>query len=341
MSFMLMRSNYWLSALVGLSGLLAVQLRAQDKFPRRELELSETNSLEVFTNLNELGSRLDGLRQDFEDELNNIRHPSRSSLDGVLAPSYYPPAARTAPSNKSKDELDLQSFLFQDMLPGGQDDMSQGNTGGRPKTQKEKTDLYYEMLGVGNLNPNASVFGDAFNSLNAKTPPQSPQTDDDPMRPSDLSGTQQSFKNFLGENSDSVFTRSSSRGALSGFLGTVAPMTAQQVEARKNYMDDYRKILDDSSPDAVINPLYAPVNSALPQSTNYGILGALPSSTRDGLTTIPAAPPPVRALTTVPDLNSTVLNQWNPMYVAPAPQPAKPSPSSFYVPMMETPRRKF
>jgi hypothetical protein len=150
-----------------------------------------------------------------------------------------------------------------------------------------------------------------------------------------------------GESVGSIFH---SGGGVSGgvdFFGQAldAHPTAHQVEAQKAYMDEFQKIIggpvsDSSMNSAVSGGFFAP--STMPAQTfqpggGLDALGGSPS--RGSIVTAPNLAASVLKPATVPDVNTTVLNQWNPMYTPLKTELPKPAP--FFTPPMEVPRRRF
>src|SRR6266576_3716487 len=71
----------------------------QERQRGKSIEFSDWKSSEVTTNLNQMGSKRDGLRQ-LEDDLGKpfqTLNP-RSSLDGIFTPPIHQPSAPNIPS---------------------------------------------------------------------------------------------------------------------------------------------------------------------------------------------------------------------------------------------------
>src|SRR5579864_7553692 len=93
---------------LAVSGLTVRQLHAQGtQHPRRFIELSETNTAEILTNLNQLTIRKDGLRE-LEDQLRSLNNnfPGSKSLEGSFNAPYYAP--RTVPNKTMMELLERQ-----------------------------------------------------------------------------------------------------------------------------------------------------------------------------------------------------------------------------------------
>ena len=98
MSFRLSSPQIYLGAAVlAVSGLLVCTAQAGGKERGRSIEFSVPKSDEVTTNLHQLTSKKDGLKQLEEDLYQPLQNfGSESSLDGVAAPPPRAPAAPVA-----------------------------------------------------------------------------------------------------------------------------------------------------------------------------------------------------------------------------------------------------
>jgi len=104
-----------LALMIGGSILLAHEAKAAEKQRGRSIEFSDRKSSEVATNLNQMGSRKDGLRQ-LEDDLGKPFQTfnPKSSLDGVFnVPTYPQPNGPVIPSKRARELLDKQkNWIF-------------------------------------------------------------------------------------------------------------------------------------------------------------------------------------------------------------------------------------
>src|SRR5574340_1635244 len=86
-------------ATVALGGLLTCNTQAGGKERGRSIEFSESRSQEVTTNLNQLSSKKDRLKQLEEDFYGPLQSfAPRSSLEGVTAPPPRPAMRPAVPS---------------------------------------------------------------------------------------------------------------------------------------------------------------------------------------------------------------------------------------------------
>ena len=106
-----------------MGGLLVCSAQAGGKERGRPIEFSEPRSDEVTTNLHQLTSKKDGLRQLEEDLYKPLQSfTPKSSLEGVVAPPPRPPAAPVIQSKRAKELLERRkNWVFmspEDLLAG-------------------------------------------------------------------------------------------------------------------------------------------------------------------------------------------------------------------------------
>ena len=101
MSFRLSSRQICLAvAALAMSGLLVCSAQAGGKERGRPIEFSEPKSDEVTTNLHQLTSKKDGLKQLEEDLYKPLQSfAPKSSLDGVAAPPPQAPPRRRSRAN--------------------------------------------------------------------------------------------------------------------------------------------------------------------------------------------------------------------------------------------------
>ncbi len=99
MSFRLCTLQVWLAAVtLAVSGLLICSAQTAGRQRGRPIEFSAPKSDEVTTNLHQLTSKKDSLKQLEEDLYKPLQSfAPRSSLDGVVAPPVRPPSASVDP----------------------------------------------------------------------------------------------------------------------------------------------------------------------------------------------------------------------------------------------------
>ena len=116
----------------------------------------------------------------------------------------------------------------------------------------------------------------------------------------------------------------------------------EDIQAHQDYLQRYRQVLAGSSPAPGLKEPFktAPAASTPQPAPGYGSLDPYASSGRLTGAVPPPSPGSVFNPTTLPDINSKVANQWNPLYQAPRVEPYKP-PRLQSPPFAEAPRRRF
>src|ERR1039457_4562947 len=109
MSFRLLSLQICLGVvLLAAGGLLVCSAEAGEKERGRPIEFSVPKSDEVTTNLHELTSKKDGLKQLEEDLYKPLQmFAPKSSLDGGVAPPVRPPAGSVIQSKRAKELLEI------------------------------------------------------------------------------------------------------------------------------------------------------------------------------------------------------------------------------------------
>lgn len=276
---------------------------------------------------------------DLEDQLSKALESvsPKGMLDGKPEPQYQPVPIQVVPNRRLKEEREKRkNWMFQES-----DDLLRDHS--TPdwlnpfdtKDGKKKTDLdlFYERLNQqrsllnqkARLNPDdlAPLSGPSFND-------ESKSRNDDKL-PDKLKGPAGRLQDLLAPNPSTVTAPHDTFSDL--FRPPQNTLTPEQVEAHKNLMDEYRKILAGTPPAVSLAPLNSAAANGNPQMPS--LPGAVPHLT-------PSTPGMVGSIynpAIIPDRNSTVLNQWNPMYAPPKVEPPKPSP--LIEPPIEAPRRKF
>jgi hypothetical protein len=204
------------------------------------------------------------------------------------------------------------------------------------KDGKKKTDLdlFYERLNQqrsllnqkSHLSPDdlAPLSGPSFSDEHSGSAKEE-------KLPEKIKGPAERLRDLLRSDPSTV---TAPRNSLSDFF-SVQPntLTPEQIEAHRNLMDQYRKILSGSPPALSVTPLNSGTAVGNPQIPS--LPGTMPRST-------PSTPGMVGSIynpSIIPDHNATVLNQWNPMYAPPKIEPPKPAP--LIEQPIEAPRRKF
>ena len=257
------------AAILAASGLLVCSAKAGGKERGRDIEFSAPRSDEVTTNLHQLTSKKDGLKQLEEDLYQPLQSfgPS-SSLDGVAEPPPRPPAAPVIQSKRVRELLERRkNWVFmspEDMLamPTIEDILKtpQFEGDGQEKRDPSAIERYYQRLntkrpGIDNLlrSKNEDVFG-----VSGKSNSRDERTRrEDPELPSGVKERAQELsKLFEPGSSESPFAKAAPHGDLSDTFGLGDnTLSKAQIQEHKKFMDDYHSMVDPSwHPPALATP---------------------------------------------------------------------------------------
>jgi hypothetical protein len=261
MSIRLTSPQVYLGSVVLAASLwLVCSAQAGGKERGRAIEFSAPRSDEATTNLNQLTSKKDGLKQLEEDLYKPLQSfgPS-SSLDGVAVPPPRAPAAPAIQSKRVKELLERRkNWVFmtpEDMLatPTLEDVLKTPQFGpdGREKTELPAFERYYGHLaakrpGVAkSTQPNKE---DLFGTLGKSTSRDERAPREDSNLPSGVRERAEELTRLSQPGSiDSPFSQDVTHGNLSDTFGLGNnALSKQQVQAHKKYMDNYSSILDSS-----------------------------------------------------------------------------------------------
>ena len=343
-------------AVLALNGLLAGRLVAQGVASRRPIEFSEPKGGGGYTNLHELGSRTDRLKQ-LEEELSRPLRTfsSDSSLEGISVPFVQPSTTPVIQSKKLRDLLERRkNWVFlspEDVLAGptAEDIFGLPNYGADGQEIKNTTALekYFKSMDRRqgrDADPGTMSDDDLFGQRKKTHSDSGLASFSDSDMPDSVRDSEQALKQLLVPETDiNTFAPFATHGSLLDIFGlgdkTLSP---RQISAHKAYMQEYRKVLDGTPALPGVNaldPMQAMSEPVGEPVKPFGGLDNLLGTTRhknpdnqSGLsdpTLIPGA---------LPDINSQVLNQWNPLYTPPSPEPPKVTPPT---PAFYAPRRPF
>ena len=322
--------------------------------PRRSIELSETNSAEILTNLSQFSTKKDEFRQ-LDEQLRGLKGLSTPKS---LAPGFsLPYSAPTAlPNKRIKDLIERKknwNLTAEDMnLQGRSSDAEVSSFEGTDKLGDKDASLrqFYNALNrssKGGPNPNRST-SDRSISNQRSIYTQENASEDDSSLPPEIRDKTEQLRNLVNGDPTSIFNPARARSSFQNFFGasaTVASPTtaAGQAQGQKNptWLNQFQNILDSSVAaglDPAVSALAPDANSN--RKTISPELTKLPSTShRDTSEAPPARPNSVLDVTSVSDLNAPVLNQWNPLYTPPKIQLPKFTPPT--PPNLDFPRRKF
>jgi hypothetical protein len=148
-----------LSVAVAAAGCITLQVGnvcGQNRQHGTKIEFSDAKTSEVATNLSLLGSKKDRLRE-FEDDFDRSlkkAFSTESSMDGVQAPNYRPPARQRTPSKRAKKlEEERRNWVFMDpnevsSAPTAEElfHMPEYDKHGVEKTDKTPLEKFYERM---------------------------------------------------------------------------------------------------------------------------------------------------------------------------------------------------
>jgi hypothetical protein len=348
----------WVWVALALMGLGRASLHAAEspvKTNHAAVSASEPTARTALTNVNELAPRNDALR-DLERELNRSLRPFTpgSSLEGVVAPAFRPPRRPVVPDKKTKEMImEKKDWIFmtpEELLhiPTLEDafNLPQYDKDGRERKKLTPMERYYEALEArttGRTRKSASPDDATRSSATGLYPAFGDSGRQDENLPDGLRESEQRLRKILGirdRDSTPQSPLKSVRGSLEDIFGLgVTPLTEEQINAHKAYMQEYQKFLERPGPGLSPNPiagaLPGSVPGIVPQNPVLPGFG-LPRGEGGGATVAGINPQLVPGA--LQDPSAKLLNQWNALYVLPkteAPKALMP-PVSF-----DLPRRKF
>jgi hypothetical protein len=348
MSFRLSNSRWYiLLTLLGVCGLQAGSAQAQSKQHGRPIEFSQPRSTEVLTNLDQLNSKQGSLKQ-LEDELKRSLQPfpARNSLDDSLALPYRAPAAPVIQNTRVKDYLERRKN-WMNLSP---DDMMMmlGGPGfdieDKEKKKGPSLDKFYEDLNrqrFRGMNPGMPGNDDSPAAFKPPGMRDGLGAPGDPNLPTGIKQNEHALRKMLSSDSGNVFAPAPGRSTAGDFFGLgIRPPSREETLAHKAYLEQYQQLLNGGPPVSAA-PANLPGLADAPRraapSTGLDSLGG--SSRREKFDASPGAIHSLLNPTALPDANAKTLNQWNPMYTPPKPEPPKAKPA--FTPPAEAPLRPF
>jgi len=270
------------AAAVALGGLLVCSAQAGDKERGWPIEFSAPRSDEGTTNLNQFTSKKDGLKQLEEDFYQPPQSfAPQSSLDGVVARPNRPPAGPVIQNKRVKELLERRKnwiFMSPEELMAGPTaeeilKAPQYGADGQEKKETPMFDRYYRGLGKkrsGANNLTQSKDDDLFGTPSKSNSRDELATQEDSKLPSGLRETAETlnrlFESVAGNN---PFVQGETHGSLVDTFGlVVTPLSKEQVQEHKKFMDKYHSMVDPSWRLPVVaapgNPLAIVADAATP-----------------------------------------------------------------------------
>ena len=340
---------------------------------RRSIELSETNSAEILTNLNQLNSTKEGLTP-LEEQLRTLKALMPAQTMEDFSMPYVPP--RAGSSKRLKELLDRQKnwALTPEALSLSatlQDSETMFATGEDKKgAKKSALQQFYDALTPPELSSSETA-GQRGNRSNDKNSPfrkmrdardsrrdlgdnrrdesDSSNVEDDSNLPPEIRNETKQIKKSMNEDSGGIFSPLRSRSGFDNFFGlsdkdkdaTSDPLTPPKPSGG-SFLEQYKKGLDPS----VAVGLNPALGALLPTDPIRGAaispdLVKLPRAVRhEASDSTPGNINSVLTGTAVSDPNAAVLNQWNPLYT-PSKLELPKVVSAPTVPAFDLPRRRF
>ncbi len=247
-------------ALAIFAGLLASSSHAAD--PRgsgRSIEFSAPKSNELSTNLNQLTSKKDSLKQLEEDAYKTIQSfTPLGSLDGVTPTAVRPIAPPPGPSKRMKEKMDRdKNYIWmapEQLLPDKTVEemlkVPEYDKDGRDKKSMSPMERYYDKLGTKPImeRPDTSVQKDTMNLFGR--PGAREESGYDADLPGGLKDSAQALKKMFLDEDDMKLpeAKAAQRSSFNDVFGLGDPMTLRekdrQDQAHKKMMDDFRTGLD-------------------------------------------------------------------------------------------------
>ena len=243
---------------LGLAGVLMCSAQSKGSQRVRPIEFSAPRSDEVTTNLHQLTSRKDGLKQLEEDLYAPLQSfTPRSSLEGVMVPPPRAAAPSPVQSKRAKELLERRkNWMFmtpEDLLaaPTVEQILKTPERGldGLEKKDSPAMERYHERLTAkrpAKRQP-AQPFEESLSNLARK--PSSSKTDpgrEEADLPTGLKESTQELKTlFEGSDNPSPFSEAARSRSLSDPFGFgTKPPSQDQVLEHKKRMDQYHTLVD-------------------------------------------------------------------------------------------------
>ena len=345
----------WCTAALAVSGLLVCSAQAGGKERGRTIEFSEPKSDEVTTNLHQLTSKKDGLRQLEEDLYKPLQSfAPKSSLEGVVAPLPRPPASSVIQSKRARALLERRKnweFMSPEDLTAGPtvEEILKGPQYGADDNQKQELqpmERYYQRLATkrpGGKSPSQSKDDDLLDASRKTNPHDQLASHDDSNLPSGLKESAQALQQLSeSDTAGGPFGRGATRSSFSDIFGLGAnTLSKQQMAEHTKLMNEYHSIVDPSwHPPAVAsaaNPAFGLTDAAQPmRNAAAGLAGSSSLATHRGLDAQWDVINPMLGPPGLPDVNAQALGQSRP-----APPVPKVESPTVVAPTFIAPRRAF
>jgi len=344
-------------AALAAGGFSVCTVQAGGKDRGRSIEFSEPKSDEVTTNLHQLTSKKDSLKQ-LEEDLSKSLQPfsSKSSLDGVPEPPARPPAGPVIPNKRVKELLERRkNYIFmspEDLMKGPTvEEMLQVPEYGPDGQEKQKLsplEQYYQRLDTkraADRKASQSIDDGLFGTHGKMNPRDDSGALDDPNMPAGLKESEQALKRFIGSDAaDGGPAPPPKRNPYSDIFGLGdAASSPEETLKHKRLMQEFNSIYEPSrqpafgaeGPNSLGGSSWAKPQSVQPLPGLDGFTGA---KRRDGPETQPGTINPIFTPSGPADVNAQVLSQSSLTPATPKPEPPK---AATPAPTFTAPRRPF
>jgi hypothetical protein len=254
-----MSRSVWMVVVLGWASVVVCSAQSEGRQRVRPIEFSPARSDEVTTNLHQLTSRKDGLKQ-LEEDLYAPLHSSftpRSSLEGVMVPPARPPAQSAVQSKRAKELLERRkNWMFmtpEDLLAAPTIDqiltMPERGADGLEKKDLPPMEKYYQsLIPKRHAKPNPAEDGqdDLFGGARKSSSPDKTAAGEEPDLPGGLKESAQTLKMlFESPDNPSPFSEAARASSLSDPFGLgVKPASHEQVTEHKKFMEQYHMLVD-------------------------------------------------------------------------------------------------
>jgi hypothetical protein len=303
----------------------------------RDIEFSATRSDEVATNLHQLASKKDTLKQLEEDLYKSVQtFVPQSSLDAVAAPPARQPAAPAVSNKRVKELLERRkNWAFanpKDLLSGPTAEelfrLPEYGPDGQEKKSLSPIEQYYEQLAAkraGKTGSRAQKDDGEFGVPDPLNPSEAAASRDDLNLPAGLRERELALKKLLETDSGAGEPAPGpARNPYSDIfgLGDASSVQENALEHKKN-MDEFQRILDSRPPTASSAESAASLggNSAAARGPAHplsGLAGAWALRRRDGFDAQLDSINPLLIPSSPPDVNAQVLGQPSQPSLTPA-----------------------
>jgi hypothetical protein len=241
---------------LAVGGLCVCSAQQSGRHRGRPIEFSTSSSDEVTTNLHQLTSKKDGLKQLEEDLYSPLQSfTPRSSLEGVSVPPPRAPAPSAIQSKRIKELLDRRkNWVFmtpEDLLsaPTAEQVLKKPEYGpdGQEKKDPRPLEAYYDRLTTKHSakpKPRQPTDDDLFSIVKK---PNSPDPFAKEMDlPKGVKESAQELKSFFEPGEDKpLFSEEAKPSSPSDpFRIGVRQPSQEQMQEHKKYMDQYQALLD-------------------------------------------------------------------------------------------------